>query len=85
MVMKSDNYNYRAGSIEHIRKSVKAKAVKVIIYEPVLNETSFFSSRVVNDLPQFVKVTDVIVANRITANLIVWPKKVYTRDLFGQD
>jgi UDPglucose 6-dehydrogenase len=85
LIMKKGSDNYRQSSIQGIMKRIKAKGLEIVLYEPYINNNVYLGSKVIKDLKEFKKISDIIVCNRFDSELEDVINKVYTRDIFNRD
>ena len=85
LVMKHGSDNFRSSAIAGVITRIKAKGIEVVVYEPSLQEETYFNSKVIKNIEEFKNISDVIIANRLSENLLDVKDKVYTRDIFNSD
>ncbi len=83
LVMKEGSDNFRESAVQGVMKRIKSRGITVIVYEPMLEEESFYKSNVINDFNEFIDKSDIVLANRVTTELEKYSHKVYTRDIFN--
>jgi len=85
LTMKMDSDNFRQSAVQGVMKRIRAKGIEVVVFEPSLTEDEFYRARVIKDFDEFKEISDVIVANRLSDELLDVKDKVYTRDLYNKD
>ena len=83
--MKKDSDNFRVSAIQDIMEKIRGKGLEVVIYEPTLKEENFNGYRVISNIEEFDRISEIVIANRTDENIIKITKPIYTRDIFNKD